>query len=36
MFNLEKQLALGNAVASQLIGHDHARHVIKAASSNTP
>src|ERR1700692_574317 len=29
MFNLWKQLELGDAVASQLIGHDHARHVLK-------
>ena len=30
MFNLGKQLPLRHAVASQFIGHDHARHVIKA------
>ena len=30
MFNPGKQLALGNAVASQLIGHDHARDILKA------
>ena len=30
MFNLEKKLVLGNAVAWQLVSHDHARHVIKA------
>ena len=30
MFNLWKQLALGDAVASQLIGHNHARHILKA------
>jgi hypothetical protein len=30
MFNLGKQLALGHAVASQLIGHDHARDILKA------
>src|SRR3981081_231377 len=30
MFNLGKQPALGPAVASQLIGHDHARDILKA------
>ena len=30
MFGLWKQLALSHAVASQLIGHDHARHILKA------
>jgi hypothetical protein len=30
MFNLGKQPAVCHAAASQLIGHDHARHVIKA------
>jgi hypothetical protein len=30
MFNLGKQLALGDAVASQLISHDHARYILKA------
>ena len=30
MFSLWKQLALSHAVASQLIGHDHARHILKA------
>src|ERR1700680_323165 len=30
MFNLGKQLALGHAVASQLISHDHARAILKA------
>src|ERR1700722_20079437 len=30
MFNLRKQLALRHAVASPLIGHDHARHVFTA------
>src|ERR1700676_4601965 len=30
MFNLGKQLALCDAVASQFIGHDHARHILQA------
>jgi hypothetical protein len=30
MFNLWQQLTLGNAVASQLIGHDHSWHILKA------
>jgi hypothetical protein len=30
MFYIWKQLALRHAVASQLIGHDHARHILKA------
>ena len=30
MFYLGQQLALCNAVTSQFIGHDHARHVLKA------
>ena len=30
MFGLWKQLALSHAVASQLIGHDHARYILKA------
>ncbi len=30
MFGLWKQLTLSHAVASQLIGHDHARHILKA------
>ena len=30
MFSLWKQLALSYTVASQLIGHDHARHILKA------
>jgi hypothetical protein len=30
MPNLRKQLALSHAVASQLIGHDHARYIFKA------
>ena len=30
MFGFWKQLALSHAVASQLIGHDHARHILKA------
>src|SRR5271169_6398309 len=30
MFSFWKQLALSHAVASQLIGHDHARHILKA------
>ena len=30
MFNLGKQLALGHAVASQLISHDHARDILEA------
>src|SRR4030088_2296983 len=30
MFNLGKQLAVCHAVASQLVGHDHARHILKA------
>jgi hypothetical protein len=30
MFYLWKQLALGDTVASQLISHDHARHILKA------
>ena len=30
MFGLWKQLALSHAVALQLIGHDHARHILKA------
>ena len=29
MFGLWKQLALSHAVASQLIGHDHAWHILK-------
>jgi hypothetical protein len=30
MFNLAKELPVCHAVASQLIGHDHARDVLKA------
>jgi hypothetical protein len=30
MFNLGKQQALRGAVASQLVRHDHARHILKA------
>src|ERR1700722_15320888 len=30
MLNLRKQLALSHAVASQLIGHNHARHILQA------
>ena len=30
MLNLGKQLALSHTVASQFIGHDHARHILKA------
>src|SRR4029077_12585463 len=30
MFSLWKQLTLSHTVASQLIGHDHARHILKA------
>jgi len=30
MLNLWKQLALSHTVASQFIGHDHARHILKA------
>jgi len=30
MFNFGKQLALGHAVASQLVSHDHARDILKA------
>src|ERR1700692_1522970 len=30
MLNLRKQLALRHTVASQLIGHDHARHILQA------
>jgi hypothetical protein len=30
MFHLGKQVALGYAVASPLIGHDHARHILEA------
>jgi hypothetical protein len=30
MFNLWKQCALSHTVASQLIGHDHARDILKA------
>ena len=30
MFNLRKQCALSHAVASQFVGHDHARHILKA------
>ena len=30
MFNLRKQLTLSHAVASQLIGHDHTPHILKA------
>jgi hypothetical protein len=30
VFNLGKDLALRHAVASQFIGHDHARHILKA------
>ena len=30
MFNLEKQLALGHAVAPQLIGQDRARDILQA------
>ena len=30
MFSFWKQLALSHAVTSQLIGHDHARHILKA------
>src|SRR5258708_29945362 len=30
MFNLWKQLAVCDAVAAQLIGHDHSRHVLQA------
>jgi hypothetical protein len=29
MLGLRKQLALSHAVASQLIGHDHARYILK-------
>jgi hypothetical protein len=29
MLDLRKQLALSHAVASQLIGHDHARYILK-------
>jgi hypothetical protein len=35
MFNIGKQLALSHAVASQLIGHDHARHILKAFQQPT-
>ena len=30
MFSLWKQLTLSHTVASQLVGHDHARHILKA------
>jgi hypothetical protein len=30
MLNLGKQLAMSHTVASQFIGHDHARHILKA------
>jgi hypothetical protein len=30
MFDLWKELAVGHAVASQLVGHDHPRHILKA------
>jgi len=30
MFNLGKQLPLSHTVASQLVSHDHARHILKA------
>ena len=30
MFDLGKQFALSHTVASQLIGHDHARNILKA------
>ena len=30
MFNLWQQLTPGEAVASQLVGHDHAWHIFKA------
>ena len=30
MFNLGKQLALSRTVTSQLVSHDHARHILKA------
>jgi len=30
MFDLRKDLALRHAVASQLIGHDHPRHILQA------
>jgi hypothetical protein len=30
MFDLRKNLALRHAVASQLIGHDHPRHILQA------
>ena len=30
MFNVRKDLALRHGVASQLIGHDHPRHVLQA------
>ena len=29
MLDLRKQLTLSHAVASQLIGHDHARYILK-------
>jgi hypothetical protein len=30
MFDRGKEFAVGDAVAAQLIGHDHARHILKA------
>src|ERR1700704_2129055 len=35
MFNLGKQLALGHAVAPQLVGYDHARDILKALQQPT-
>ena len=29
MFDFWQQLALSHAVTSELIGHDHARHILK-------
>ena len=30
MFDLRKDLALRHTVASQLVGHDHPRHILQA------
>jgi DNA-binding GntR family transcriptional regulator len=35
MFGLWKQLTLSHTVASQLIGHDHARHILKAVQQTS-
>ena len=36
MFDLRKDLALRHTVASQLVGHDHPRHILQALQQPAP